>query len=64
MNNISVNVDGLESKFENNQISYETVGSLRYVPKKLSKHIDLLLIIKDCDIVDKNHSCQSDCGKP
>lgn len=41
---ISVNVYGLESRFENNQIKYEIVGPLHYSKNKRFVHINLLLI--------------------
>lgn len=54
MNNISVNVYGLESKFENNKIIYEIVGPLRYAKNKLRLHINLLYITDDNG---KGHYC-------
>ncbi|KAJ8910231.1 hypothetical protein NQ315_015923 [Exocentrus adspersus] len=46
-NNISINVFGLERKFDNNKITYEVVGPLYYSQKKLGLHINLLLITDD-----------------
>ncbi|MGH9021455.1 MAG: hypothetical protein ACRDV0_10690 [Acidimicrobiales bacterium] len=64
LNNISVNVYGIESSFENNKLKYEIVGPLRYATKKLNKHINLLLITEDCDIKDDNeHTCDMNCSK-
>jgi hypothetical protein len=71
MNNISVNVYGLESIFENNIIRYEVVGPLRYAKGKRQTHVNLLLLTKDCDIKvvgggdgdNKEHICTNDCHK-
>ena len=67
LNNISVNVYGLESKFENKQVKYEIVGPLRYASKKLSRHVNLLYITKDCNIKDDaddgEHVCDDNCQK-
>lgn len=60
MNNISINVYGLESKFENNKIKYEIVGPLHYSRKKLHVHINLLLVSNECGL---NHRCSSSCIK-
>lgn len=55
LNNISVNVYGLESAFENDRLTYEIVGPLRYAPQKLNTHVNLLLIVDD--EMGKNHYC-------
>ncbi|KAJ8979684.1 hypothetical protein NQ317_001085 [Molorchus minor] len=60
LNNISVNVYGLENKFEDNKITYEIVGPLRYSQKKLHVHVNLLLLSEECV---ENHQCNIDCGK-
>lgn len=60
MNNISINVYGVESKFEDNKLKYEIVGPLRYSGKKLRIHINLLLISEDCKL---NHHCKPECVK-
>ncbi|XP_030752302.1 uncharacterized protein LOC115879548 [Sitophilus oryzae] len=44
LNNISVNVYGLESKIDNNKIVCEVVGPLRYTERKLVVHVNLLLL--------------------
>lgn len=61
MNNISINVYGLESKFENNRTIWEVVGPIRYAEKKLPTHINLLMVNKDCSNEDNNHTCNSGC---
>ena len=69
LNNISVNVYGLESRFDNNEIKYEVVGPLRYASKKLQKHVNLLLVTKDCNVKDDDddgeseHVCDDNCVK-
>lgn len=65
LNNISVNVYGLESSFENNKLKYEVVGPLRYAMQKRPRHVNLLLITKDCDIEDddEKHNCNINCLK-
>ena len=65
LNNISVNVYGLESSFENGTLNYEVVGPLRYATKKLQRHVNLLLITKDCNIKDDDdeHVCDTSCSK-
>lgn len=60
LNNISVSVYGLEKEFKNNKIKYEIVGPLRYAPKKLRYHVNLLLITEDCG---ENHHCRKECIK-
>ena len=65
LNNISVNVYGLESSFESNKIKYEVVGPLRYAKDKRPRHVNLLLITKDCDIKDDDggeHNCNANCS--
>ena len=59
LNNISINVYGLEKKFENNLVKYDVVGPLRYSEKKLRIHVNLLLISAECD---KDHHCKVDCA--
>lgn len=60
MNNISVNVYGIEETFEDNRKKYEIVGPLRYAQKKLRYHVNLLLITEECD---ENHQCTRECQK-
>lgn len=60
MNNISINVYGLEQIFENNRVKYEVVGPLRYSGRKLYTHINLLLI--SCECGDENHRCNTNCA--
>lgn len=59
-NNISINVYGLESKFEKNRVKYEIVGPLRYSQKKLHMHVNLLLLSEQCP---ENHHCNINCAK-
>ena len=64
MNNISVNVYGLEKIFKNNRMKYEVVGPLRYSGRKLNRHVNLLLVTKDCGIKDdEEHICDPSCSK-
>ncbi|KAJ8979283.1 hypothetical protein NQ317_004428 [Molorchus minor] len=60
LNNISINVYGLESIFEDNKMKYEIVGPLHYSQKKLHVHVNLLLISQECGL---NHHCDIDCGE-
>ncbi|XP_074026512.1 uncharacterized protein [Leptinotarsa decemlineata] len=53
-NDISVNVYGLESKFEKGKIMYEIIGPLRYSQRRLRRHVNLLLITDD---FGNNHYC-------
>lgn len=57
MNNISVNVYGLEQKTKNGRPEIEVVGPLRYAQRKLGKHVNLLLISED------NGNCHYCCIK-
>lgn len=59
LNNISVNVYGIESFFKDNKMRYEVVGPLRYATKKLPMHVNLLLITEDCNKEScvKSHYC-------
>lgn len=59
LNNISVNVYGLEKKFENNRVKYDVVGPMRYSEKKLRIHVNLLLISEECN---QKHHCKADCA--
>ncbi|KAJ8967216.1 hypothetical protein NQ317_001325 [Molorchus minor] len=59
LNNISINVYGLESRFEDNRLKYEIVGPLRYSQKKLRMHVNLLLIFDECG---RDHRCSNDCS--
>ncbi|XP_030764719.1 uncharacterized protein LOC115888968 isoform X2 [Sitophilus oryzae] len=63
LNNISVNVYGLESKIENNKIVWEVVGPLRYTERKLVVHVNLLLLIEDCKVNSDGHICNINCVK-
>lgn len=42
VNNISINVNGIEPRIENKNITYEIVGYFRYAEKKI--HYNLLYI--------------------
>ncbi|CAH1099678.1 unnamed protein product [Psylliodes chrysocephalus] len=53
MNNISVNVFGLESYYKNCKNNYEIVGPLHFTSKRLPTHINLLLITDN----EKSHYC-------
>jgi hypothetical protein len=63
MNNISVNVYGVESLFENNKLKYEIVGPLYYTANKLENHVNLLLFTKDCVNRNQQHICNHSCSK-
>ncbi|CAH1101722.1 unnamed protein product [Psylliodes chrysocephalus] len=47
LNDISVNVYGLERSYENGKVKFEIVGPLRYSSRRLGHHINLLLITED-----------------
>jgi hypothetical protein len=52
--------------FENNKLSYEVVGPLRYATRKLARHVNLLLVTKDCNVRedgDDVHICDANCSK-
>lgn len=53
LNQISINVYGLESIFENNKLEYEVVGPLHYTFQKQERHVNLLLITDG----KNNHFC-------
>ncbi|KAJ8975101.1 hypothetical protein NQ317_017868 [Molorchus minor] len=53
LNNISINVYGLESIFEDNKMKYEMVGPLHYSQKNY-------MFIQECGL---NYHCDIDCGK-
>ncbi|KAJ8981257.1 hypothetical protein NQ317_014568, partial [Molorchus minor] len=48
LNNITVNVYGLENKLENDKIKYEIVRPVRYSQRKLYVHVILLLLSEEC----------------
>ncbi|CAH1107474.1 unnamed protein product [Psylliodes chrysocephalus] len=54
MNNISVNVFGLELYFREGKNNYEIVGPLHFTSKRQSTHVNLLLI---SDNNNNNHYC-------
>ncbi|XP_050509007.1 uncharacterized protein LOC126886193 [Diabrotica virgifera virgifera] len=53
LNNISVNVYGLESNFVNNKRQYEIVGPLHFTSNRHATHVNLLLITND----KQSHYC-------
>ncbi|XP_050505390.1 uncharacterized protein LOC126883768 [Diabrotica virgifera virgifera] len=53
LNNISVNVYGLESNFVNNKRQYEIVGPLYFTSNRHATHVNLLLITND----KQSHYC-------
>ncbi|KAJ8980867.1 hypothetical protein NQ317_008926 [Molorchus minor] len=54
MNNISVNVFGLESEFRDGKIITEVVGPLHFTSDRQATHVNLLLLT---DNVGNNHYC-------
>ncbi|XP_050519039.1 uncharacterized protein LOC126893133 [Diabrotica virgifera virgifera] len=64
LNNISVNVYGLESNFVNNKRQYEIVGPLHFTSNRHATHVNLLLITNDkqshyCLILDMSRLVRS-----